>query len=412
MPFPQRSTSASRPPSSAGSCSCARARASGSWGDLSRGNEKTYNGTSNAYIKPYGATSLTLYTLMKCGVPESDPVVRSGLGWLRKAKEDGNAYEIAMELLAVTATADPFKSTKDANAAGERVKLSGDNRAWAEGLLANLFKKRGTLGWRYWGKADNNKGGNQDLSSTQLAVLAMFAAERCGIKIDPKVWSDVIQFSLAQQEEDGPACRRAVHPKPPPGAKTPKQPEGTGAAPRGGPEETPDKARGFAYVRLLGPDPDDRAASGAMTGCGLGILTMARFSLMTRAPKAWAKEDAARVQSAIYDGLAWLDSKWSPFTNPGPNKHWSLYYVYCVERAMDLIGNQRLGKHLWYLEMAEQVLGRQNKDGSWTGGASTTFNADLLDTCFALLFLHRATRGGIPYPSVTGGSDTEPVDGR
>ena len=37
---------------------------------------------------------------------------------------------------------------------------------------------------------------------------------------------------------------------------------------------------------------------------------------------------------------------------------------------------------------------------------------DTLDTCFALLFLKRATRGSIPFPSLTGGSDDPPVDNR
>ncbi len=389
-----------------------RPRPNGSLGNLERSDEKTYDGTVGSYVEPYGGTSLLLYTLMKCGVPESDPLVKNGLAWLRKSKDDGTAYEISMELLAVTATADPFKHAADSAAAGGKVRLSGENRAWAEGLLANLIKKRGTLGWRYWGRGDDNKGGNQDTSSTQLAVLAMFAAERCGLKIDPKIWSDVIRFALAQQEEDGPSRRRAVHPKPPPGRPPASSSDGSTTARGADDDETPDKARGFAYVRLTGPDPEDREASGAMTACGLGIVTMARFSLMTRSPRLWAKEDAARVQQGVYDGLAWLDANWSPFKNKGGNGHWDLYYVYCVERAMDLVGSQRLGNHVWYLDMAKEVLSKQREDGSWTGGAATTFHADTLDTCFALLFLQRATRGGIPYPSVTGGSDVEPVDGR
>jgi hypothetical protein len=75
---------------------------------------------------------------------------------------------------------------------------------------------------------------------------------------------------------------------------------------------------------------------------------------------------------------------------------------------MDLVGVQLLGNHLWYAEMAEQLLGRQNARGYWDS-QSTLANGQVLDTCFALLFLHRATRGGIPFPSVTGGSDDPPV---
>ena len=387
------------------------ARSDGSYGPLSSSDEKSYNGTTGSYTTPYGATSLALYTLMKCGVEDSDPLVRKGLGWLRKSKPDGDAYEIAMELLAVTATADPFKKAAESEGAGTRVKLTGENRAWAEGLLANLLKQRGSFGWRYWGKSDPTKGGNQDLSSTQLAVLALFAAERCGLRVDAKVWSEVIRYALEQQDDDGPSRRRAVHPRPPPGRALAAPAGGTTAGPRAGDDDTPDKARGFAYLRLTGPTAADRQPTAAMTACGIGILTMARFSLMVRSPKVWAKEDAGSVQAGIYDGLAWLDANWTPYAGGGRGDWWSLYYVYCVERAMDLVGSQRLGTRLWYLEMANEVLRRQKPDGSWEGAASK-FNASTLDTCFALLFLQRATRGGIPYPSVTGGSDVPSSDGR
>jgi hypothetical protein len=113
----------------------------------------------------------------------------------------------------------------------------------------------------------------------------------------------------------------------------------------------------------------------------------------------------------VYDGLAWLDLHWDPFKNP-PDGGMNLYYVYCVERSMDLIGAQRLGARFWYAEMAEQVLSRQKENGMWTGGNSPNGSPDVLDTCFALLYLHRSTLGGIPFPSVTGGSEEPPSDNR
>ena len=396
-----------------------RGTTEGWWGNCYNPGGKTYDGGSNVYQNPLGATALALYTLMKCGVPPSDPVVKRGFAWLQKhEKNGGNSYELSMKLLAVTATADPFKKTKDATAAGEKVRLTGPMRAWAEGLLSALVAMRAPDGWRYWGKADSNKGGKQDLSSTQLAALAIFSAQRCGLKVDPAIWTGILRFTLDQQEEDGPARPRAVVDRPRKDAKAgrPAPKPGDTVAPAPAPADAsdmPDKARGFAYIRRTGPDPEDRAASGGMTACGVASVMMARFALMTRAEKEWAKQDAARVQASVHDGLAWLDGNWSPYKNP-PNgaSRWHVYYLYCVERAMDLVGGWRLGKRFWYVEMAEQLLPLQQKAGFWDSGSAKKEGGDVVDTCFALLFLQRATRGGIPFPSVTGGADEPSVDNR
>jgi hypothetical protein len=78
---------------------------------------------------------------------------------------------------------------------------------------------------------------------------------------------------------------------------------------------------------------------------------------------------------------------------------------------MDLVGNKMIGEHLWYSEMGQQLIDRQAEDGSWDSN-STHEPRQVLDTCFALLFLKKATEGQIPFPSVTGGSDEPPVDNR
>src|SRR5438105_3678970 len=56
-------------------------------------------------------------------------------------------------------------------------------------------------------------GGNEDLSSTQLAALALLACERCQIKTDSKVWNDIVNFSLKQQQDDGPEWDRVIYTK-------------------------------------------------------------------------------------------------------------------------------------------------------------------------------------------------------
>jgi Squalene-hopene cyclase C-terminal domain len=389
----------------------------GSWGALAKGDENTYNGKGHAYTTPYGPTALALYTLMKCGVPNDDPQVKKGFVFLRKSKTAGTCYEISMKILAATATADPFKQAKEA--AADKVRLSGEMKAWTSELIAALAKLRAPNGWRYWGPKDENKGGPQDLSSTQMACLALFAAERCGVKSDPALWTGIINYALQQQDTQGPERPRAVFPRPPKAQPKPAggaaAPEGTTAGPAPAAPGAPnpnakDWSRGFSYIKgAKGMPPFESSPTGSMSACGIGCLMMARFTLMTRYPKAWATQDAAKVQQSVYDGLAWLDANWSPYENAGG---WNYYYEYCVERAMDLIGSWKIGPHYWYTEMAEQIVGRQKDKGNWEGANSREMNGDVLDTCFALLFLRRATKGGIPFPSVTGGSDTPAADTR
>jgi hypothetical protein len=383
----------------------ARSSAQGWWGETYERDATSYAGGKDGYPGPYGPTALALYTLLKCGVPPSDPTVRRGFAWLAKKEANGgSAYEVSMKLLAVTATADPFKRTKNAVAAGERVRLVGRERKWAQQLVTALLAMRAPSGWRYWGPADRTPGGKQDLSSTQLATLALFSADRCGLKVEADVWRGVIAFTIEQQERDGPKRPRAV--KAPVAGSGARSDAADGAVPK-------DRARGFAYVRDKAQDPEDRAASGGMTACGIANLMMARFALQKRYPLSWAREDAEALQQSIYDGLAWLDANWSPFQNPAVERTANdLYYVYCVERAMDLVGASRLGRHFWYAEMAEQVLARQHESGCWSRREDPAHPTTVLDTCFALLFLHRATRGGIPFPVVTGGDDVPPTDAR
>jgi len=121
-----------------------------------------------------------------------------------------------------------------------------------------------------------------------------------------------------------------------------------------------------------------------------------------------ARPDAAPVQTALYDGLAWLKTNWSAFANPQPGGRddrsgYHIYYLYAVERAMDLLGLRTIDKHVWYSEMGQELLNRQFEDGHWGTGTTHEPN-DILDTCFALLFLRRAHVDTIPFPSFTNGS--------
>jgi hypothetical protein len=400
------------------------------WG-LITGAEPYVNWTEIHHY-PAGTTALALLTLLKCGVPPTHPVVQKGFAWLQVRHEatreldsvptmNGQqlshripctSYEISAVLLALTAKHVPEKRTADADKRAVKIADKAD-RAWAQELVEALIARRGSgggsgvRGWRYnqiyGGRViEALPTGNEDMSSTQLAALALFAASRVGLDVPPDVWTDIAGYTLDQQEAKGPDHPRHV----PPGSGT----------------VTPvvDQARGWAYLRTS-PDALENVTSGAMTACGVANLLMAREGLAAskRGKKAW---DAAKLEpratKAIDDGLAWLDKHWSAFTNPGHNPgYYDTYYLYALERAMDLLGRELLGGHAWYVEGAEELLRRTNPvkvprllddkggetDGVFWEVKNTHLPHDVLDTCFALLFLKRSTKSLSPVPATTGG---------
>jgi hypothetical protein len=366
------------------------------------GQGDTSTGTFTAYGNPAGVTALALYTLLKCRVDPKDPVIKNGFAHLKSAKMDipDSSYEVGMLLMAVCATADASRSTKASVKAKPR--LTGEFRGWAQKLVDKLLdtkRKFKVRGWRYNKPGDEKEGekegGNEDLSGTQIAALGLFAAHRVGVKVPPAVWEDILAYSLDQQDETGEAVEMQD--------------------PRTG-KKTQYEARGFSYIKGHEKAHEGKP-TGGMTACGLANVMMARFVLTDggRKQEAWdARPDAAKVQKSVYDAIAWLATQGTTFLNPKSpfdNGHYNHYWHYSLERAMDLVGLQRLGERIWYSDIGQELITRQTDKGSWNASSSPYAQDEMLDTCFALLFLRRATKGNIPFPSVTGGSD-EPVDNR
>ena len=77
--------------------------------------------------------------------------------------------------------------------------------------------------------------------------------------------------------------------------------------------------------------------------------------------------------------------------HPGDPK-WTYYYLYALERTGILAAIDKIGPHDWYLKGALRLLDTQNEDGSWTPKGDAYPNQKTWDTCFAILFLARATR--------------------
>ncbi|MBI4833447.1 MAG: terpene cyclase/mutase family protein [Planctomycetes bacterium] len=119
-----------------------------------------------------------------------------------------------------------------------------------------------------------------------------------------------------------------------------------------------------------------QSAYGAMTAGGLGCLCIYDFYLKESKdkdkciPKAvdWLAKNFTVTEHAKY-----LDTK----------KH-HYYYLYALERAGILANTELFGNNEWYATGAEYLLKEQGENGSWMSNP--------IDTCFAVLFLRRATK--------------------
>ncbi len=221
---------------------------------------------------------------------------------------------------------------------------------WIEERADDLISWQGNNGaWAY-------PEGHWDLSCTQFAMLGLRAATQQGVDVPAKVWKNVIRGTLIAQE----TVRRKS-------AVTEK---------------------GFIYYR-----GHPTGATGSMTSAGIAILAIAREQLGERI----SPSDKSKVDKAIEDGIAWLAREFSLAQNPKRSDGTFFYYwLYGVERIGALLDLEQIGRHHWYDEGAGYLVLSQAPNGSW----ATPWGDFDTATCFALLFLRRATASA----AVTGSS--------
>ena len=383
----------------------ARQDASGSWGAAKA--TRTYAGgnADNAYTYPLGPTALALYALLASGVPKDDTRIEKGFAWIDRRMQSGgttgfSSYETSAVLLATTARGGtPLRWRRS-----DSVRLASDDRRRAQAAVDSLLAVRtrcGLLGWRY-NQATSVKppGGDQDLSSTGLAALALFTADRCGLKIPTELWPDLARFAMAQQDETGDEHDRAVDG----GLIDLVGKSAVPAAPPARSDAAPEKdhARGCAYIKSAALPSDEGSATGGVTACAIAILQLSRLLPPKRAVKAWGAKEQASARQSLLDACAWLDENWSASKNPKKesNDLYHLLYLSHVADAMDLLGSARVGAHAWEREMSEYLLSSQAEDGSWNSNSSHEPRA-VLDTAFALLFFARPFSAS-PVPAAGG----------
>jgi len=264
-------------------------------------------------------------------------------------------------------------------------------------LVAWIVKNQTDEVWRYPGGVLGMLQ-DKDLSNTQYAMLALETAAYRGITVPPAVFEKTLPYLLVAQASDGPeVVRWARNEGWVPGLAEQGE-EGRYGPFLAGPK---DKARGWSYLASL------NVFTGSMTCAGLACLAIAKDRL--KAAGKFDKERERQIDRAMLDGMAWLSANFTVATNPGQGDGgWHYYYLYGLERAGALLGQECFGKHDWYREGAEHLLSAQAADGSWPAAPGRDLNArwqpPVVDTCFALLFLRRATvRPAQPVGPVTTG---------
>ncbi len=131
-----------------------------------------------------------------------------------------------------------------------------------------------------------------------------------------------------------------------------------------------------------------------MTCAGVCSIAICKYGLGNREA---AKDPLLKV------GINWLARNWAVEENPNVEKshvadakRWLFYYLYSIERVGKIVGVEEIGKYKWYEEGARFLLGKQRTDGSWWTGIpgvqwKQAGDIETADTCFAVLFLTRAT---------------------
>lgn len=327
-----------------------------------------------------GRLALALLALLHGGSPPADAVVQKGFAELRRRKLE-DSYSLAAALMALVQLHTPVGEAArlrdgELDALPTRRLPDGDHALagkWLQQLLRNVDPRgegQDVLRFNY------TAGPRYDTSLQQYGLLGLWAARAGGLDVAPQAFAAAGRHLLDVQGKGGAATavtftsyaqlRAAAGTDAPPKATTAR------AAPRG-----------FAYQEAGEP------AFGSMTSAGLSGLLLARAGLgdADRALRA-------RFDDAIDAAYGWLAANFCVRSNPGfaerADRHW-YYWLYCLERSCELAGIARLDGRDWYYEGALQLLANQQPNGSFRAEQPSTLLLD--STCFALLFLAKATAG-------------------
>jgi len=288
-----------------------------------------------------GATALAVYTLIKSGVSPRHPAVLEALAFLAESPTT-MTYSAGCHLMALEATRDE------------------QYLPWMEEVLGDLLSWQNRQG--IWGYPD----GHPDLSCTQFAALGLWAAARAGLEIPDRVWVDlangVIDHQLKREKVETPPALEERF-----GGRV--------------------SVAGFSYR----PENPKRA-TGSMTTAGIATLALILEQLGEDCPSKLR----TKIERQMELGDNWMATRWTVSSNPAQT-HWLHYYLYGMERIGSFSHTDSIGGRDWYWEGAEFLVNSQNEKGFWPDPTGRVESA----TCFALLFLKRASQAAYTDPHGT-----------
>lgn len=279
---------------------------------------------------PGGVTALCTLALLNSGVDAGDPAMQRALNFLRQNEFD-KTYTVALQVMALCA-GEPKRD----------LLLIEQKAAWLE---RNQTRKGAASGaWSYPGT-----GG--DKSNSQFAVLALYEAQRVGVKVSPETWNLAAAYWRRSQNADG----------------------------------------SWNYT--------GRPPSGSMTCAGIGALVVTSLALSD----GDAQVEGDRVlccrphedDEHIERGLAWLSRHFSVERNPGSlelGALWHYYYLYGLERVGRLTARRLIGESDWYREGAEYFVNHQDPLAHYWKGNSQGETNPHIASAMAMLFLSKGRR--------------------
>lgn len=243
-------------------------------------------------------------------------------------------------------------------AKGASAKIAWENAADLTGTVYLLKSKDGTPAVGGGGAAPNPGtgtarpsakagAGGGDNSNAQYGILGLIAAQMSGCVVPDDVWQRSLEWFEKGQSDDG----------------------------------------GFGY----GTGATHGEAYGSMTTAGTVALAACRKFLGDKGFKNDPKLKAA---------VEWLGKTFAPGTNPkgtgvlADSYDVLYYYMYGLERVGAFLEIEKMGTHQWYDEGAAHLVKAQQADGSWGDPQKYPHAIDRVTvaTCFAILFLKRATQ--------------------
>lgn len=143
-----------------------------------------------------------------------------------------------------------------------------------------------------------------------------------------------------------------------------------------------DPSGGFAYHAAHKP-------SRGMTAASLSTLLICREQIALLREK-----EPPLLAATIERGFKYLDLNFDVRTNPSPHLEGQDSYHHCylsaLENAGSLSGRAQIGGVDWYARGSAFLVRAQDSKGRWDDETGPD-PQDVLGTCFALLFLKKAT---------------------